>query len=132
MQPLPAFNFQATAVFGLFGRGIVFRGKVTQGQIRVGQMVKVVGKTRTHSARVAAIELDRKLIESSIHGSELGLLLNDFDDPQVNRILAPGADFEAAPDMPPSPEALLSIELPVDISEYGLTSRLSVDAELRR
>ncbi len=116
MQPLPAFNFQATEVFGLIGRGIVFRGRVTQGQIGVGQMVKIVGKTRTHHARVAAIELDRKLIESSIHCSELGLLLNDFDDPQINRLLAPG-DFEAASDMPPPPEALLSIELPLDIGD---------------
>ena len=87
MSASDRFRFRATDVFGLFGRGLVFRGSVITGEISVGAMVAIAGRSREHQARVAAIEINRNLIETSKHGVELGLLLADFKDPMIQRIL---------------------------------------------
>jgi translation elongation factor EF-Tu-like GTPase len=93
---------------------MVFRGEVLSGEIGLGQAVSVPGGARRHLAKVVAIELNRNLLEKSQPGVELGLLLDDFNHSEVRHFLAlanlPDDDSEL-----PTPEALLGIELPVEI-----------------
>lgn len=114
MDSSPNSQFLATDVFGLFGRGLVFRGVIEFGSIRPGDSVLVLGKNRTHSARVMAIELKRRLIDESVRGVELGLLLHNFDVPEINSILNSASDFTDDA-MPPSPQEVLGLQFPLII-----------------
>jgi translation elongation factor EF-Tu-like GTPase len=108
------FEFTASTVFGMVRRGTVFRGRVIAGEIAVGDVVKTIGRHRTHTARVGSIAIDRVLHSRSRSGVELGLLVTNFDEAAVQaEIMAAADEDEMAPK--PLPEDILAIELPVRI-----------------
>lgn len=106
------FKFRAIDVFGIYRRGVVFHGFVTEGQLRPGEHITFAGTNRTHRAKVYAIELNRKLIEQTVQGADIGLLLSEFEDPQVDARLAFDVDADG---IPPPLETVLGIELPIEL-----------------
>ena len=109
-----SFEFETTEIFGLFGRGLVFRGQVLTGEVSLGDQVsfKSVGQL-VHTARVDAIECDRKLIPKSVPGQEIGLLLIGFGDGAVNRMIHNAPDDPDQVDGMPTPETVLDVSLPL-------------------
>lgn len=111
-------HFRATEVFGLYRRGLVFRGFIERGCLQPGDQVCVVGTQTVHHAQVIAIEHDRKIIGKSVPDVELGLLLNNFDDPNIANLL--GLTAEISEDsMPPSAEILLGLTFPLIIHSHA-------------
>jgi hypothetical protein len=122
------FLFSATEAFGLFRRGVVVRGTVLQGSLRVGHRVVLPGKFKEHSARVASIELKRMLIEQTVQGVEIGLLLTQFEDPNLAWIIESGGDF---PDSDhPSPQEISRAQFSAPYSRLASISVLMSGARL--
>lgn len=115
---MDSLQFECSDVFGLAGRGVVFRGYVLSGVISVGERLQFKTRDGMRSANVAAIELERKLIGASVKGKEIGLLLDSFDAPQVNAAIQAAFDPELANNLE-SPETLLKITLPVILVTSG-------------
>ena len=106
------FKFKSDDMFVLFSRGVVFRGLVETGTGSVGDRVSLETKDGTLKATITAIEHNRSLIEKTISGEEIGLLLKQFDLPLANEMVNYAED-EA--ENLPSPQELLKIEYPVYI-----------------
>src|SRR5699024_7499797 len=79
------FSFEVNQSFAITGRGTVVTGRVSAGQIAVGEAVSV---TRYGSpvarTTVAAIELSRRTVEAARAGDEPGLLLAGVDRSEVH------------------------------------------------
>ena len=81
------FEFESDRGFVISGRGVVFVGRVREGLASVGDRVQVDEKGGQFVGMIRAIEHDRKLIDKTINGTELGILLSDFSDTEVGKIL---------------------------------------------
>ena len=113
------FKFKSNDMFALFRRGIVFRGIVETGIAAVGDRVSFEGKDGKLEATIAAIEHNWILIEKTISGQEIGLLLEQFDLPLANEMV----NFtEGETKNLPSPQELLNIEYPVYICATNLNA----------
>jgi len=106
------FKFKSNDMFVLFGRGVVFRGIVETGTGSVGDRVSFETKDGTLKATITAIEHNRSLIEKTIPGQEIGLLLKQFDLPLANEMVNYTEDETKKS---PSSQELLKIEYPVYI-----------------
>ena len=106
------FRFKSDDVFGIAGQGIVFRGYVEFGSISIGDKLLLNTKNGEVSAKVAAIELNRNLIPTSVQEQQIGLLLLDFSVDSINKSIELSM-VEENQELLPSIQDLLSIDLPV-------------------
>lgn len=85
---IPSGDFSLTVedVFSITGRGVVVVGKVSQGEIRVGDMVNIVGMGGNIKAttKIAGIEMFRKLLDYAKTGDNVGLLLSEISKSDVS------------------------------------------------
>jgi elongation factor Tu len=81
-------------VFSITGRGTVATGRVERGKIKVGENVEIVGLHDTGKSVVTGLEMFRKLLDESVAGDNVGILLRGIEKNQVERgqvICAPGS-----------------------------------------
>jgi elongation factor Tu len=90
-------------VFTITGRGTVVTGAITQGKVKVGDKVQIVGFRDTRETVVTGVEMFRKLLDEGQAGDNVGLLLRGIERVDVERgmVLAwpgsitPHTQFEA-------------------------------------
>jgi elongation factor Tu len=90
-------------VFTITGRGTVVTGAVSQGKIKVGEKVEIVGFTDTRETVVTGVEMFRKLLDEGQAGDNVGLLLRGIERKDVERgmviawpgSITPHTQFEA-------------------------------------
>lgn len=112
------FKFLADDVFTIYNRGIVFRGKVVSGSVSTGARVLIQSRNTELEATVGLISLDKNILSTSKAGSEINLLLTDFDRDSINeriRLLVEESDWDNVPSI----ECDLDIDLPVILQIKG-------------
>ncbi len=72
-------------VFTITGRGTVATGRVEQGKINVGDPVEIVGLKETKQSVATGLEMFRKLLDESVAGDNIGMLLRGIDKDNVER-----------------------------------------------
>jgi len=82
------FKFDSDRAFVMSGRGVVFVGRVREGFASVGDRVQVDEKGGQFVGMIQGIEHSRKLIDKTVSGTELGLLLGNFSDTEVGEMLS--------------------------------------------
>lgn len=78
-------------VFSITGRGTVATGRVERGQVKVGEVVEIIGLTEEpKSTTVTGVEMFRKLLDFAEAGDNIGALLRGVsrDDIQRGQVLA--------------------------------------------
>ncbi|ATP42217.1 elongation factor Tu [Solibacillus sp. R5-41] len=82
-------------VFSITGRGTVATGRVERGQVKVGEVVEIVGITEeAKTTTVTGVEMFRKLLDYAEAGDNIGALLRGVarEDIQRGQVLAkPGS-----------------------------------------
>jgi elongation factor Tu len=90
-------------VFSIKGRGTVVTGRISRGEVKVGDTIEIVGLKDTQKTTVTGVEMFRKQLESGQAGDNVGILLRGIEKNQVQRgqVLAkpgtttPHTEFEA-------------------------------------
>jgi len=90
-------------VFTITGRGTVVTGAISQGKIKVGDKVEIVGFADTRETTVTGVEMFRKLLDEGQAGDNVGLLLRGIERTDVERgmviawpgSITPHTQFEA-------------------------------------
>jgi elongation factor Tu len=73
-------------VFTITGRGTVVTGAITQGKVKVGEKVEIVGMMeKPLETTVTGVEMFRKLMDEGQAGDNVGLLLRGIEREQVQR-----------------------------------------------
>jgi len=73
-------------VFTITGRGTVATGRIERGELKIGQIVDIVGmKSKKQGITVTGIEMFRKNLESAICGDNAGLLLRGVERKDIQR-----------------------------------------------
>lgn len=89
------FMMPVEDVFSITGRGTVATGRVERGQVRVGDVVEIVGiDEETKNTTVTGVEMFRKLLDYAEAGDNIGALLRGVarEDIQRGQVLAkPGS-----------------------------------------
>jgi len=77
-------------VFSIKGRGTVVTGRVSQGMVKVGEEVEIVGLKPTRSTVVTGVEMFHKLLDQGQAGDNIGCLLRGIgrDDVERGMVLA--------------------------------------------
>ena len=81
-------------VFSIAGRGTVVTGAISQGTIKLGEEVEIVGLRDTQKTTVTGIEMFRKEMEYAEAGDNAGLLLRGIKKEDVERgqvLVVPGS-----------------------------------------
>jgi elongation factor Tu len=81
-------------VFSIAGRGTVVTGAISQGTIKLGEEVEIVGLRDTQKTTVTGIEMFRKEMEFAEAGDNAGLLLRGIKKDDVERgqvLVVPGS-----------------------------------------
>lgn len=81
-------------VFSITGRGTVATGRVERGKLKVGDAVEIVGLKDTLKSVATGIEMFRKLLDETVAGDNVGVLLRGVEKDQVERgqvLCAPGS-----------------------------------------
>jgi len=81
-------------VFSIKGRGTVVTGRISQGTIKVGEEIEIVGLKDTRSTVVTGVEMFHKLLDRGEAGDNVGCLLRGIgrDDVERGMVLAkPGS-----------------------------------------
>jgi len=73
------------SVYSITGRGTVVTGRVTQGSVKTGNEVEIVGYGKTHKAKVTGIETFHKTLEVGAAGDQMGLLVKGLKRDDVRR-----------------------------------------------
>ncbi|MFA5141299.1 MAG: elongation factor Tu, partial [Elusimicrobiota bacterium] len=98
--PLPAretdkpFLMAVEDVFSITGRGTVATGRVERGKIKVGDKVEIVGIRDTKDTVATGLEMFRKLLDESVAGDNVGILLRGVEKEGIERgqvLAAPGS-----------------------------------------
>ncbi|HHW37453.1 MAG TPA: elongation factor Tu [Bacillales bacterium] len=85
------FMMPVEDVFSITGRGTVATGRVERGQVKVGDVVEIVGLAEeAKSTTVTGVEMFRKLLDYAEAGDNIGALLRGVarDDIQRGQVLA--------------------------------------------
>ena len=85
------FMMPVEDVFSITGRGSVATGRVERGQVRVGDVVEIVGiEEETKNTTVTGVEMFRKLLDYAEAGDNIGALLRGVsrEDIQRGQVLA--------------------------------------------
>ena len=89
------FMMPVEDVFSITGRGTVATGRVERGEVRVGDVVEIVGiADETAQTTVTGVEMFRKLLDYAEAGDNIGALLRGVarEDVQRGQVLAaPGS-----------------------------------------
>ena len=73
-------------VFTITGRGTVATGRVERGELKIGDVVEIVGlKDESSSTTVTGIEMFRKMLDSAQAGDNIGALLRGVDRKDIER-----------------------------------------------
>jgi elongation factor Tu len=72
-------------VFSIKGRGTVVTGRVSQGVIKVGEEVEIVGLKDTRTTVVTGVEMFHKLLDQGQAGDNIGCLLRGIGRDEVER-----------------------------------------------
>jgi elongation factor Tu len=72
-------------VFSIKGRGTVVTGRISQGTIKVGEEVEIVGLKDTRSTVVTGVEMFHKLLDRGEAGDNVGCLLRGIGREEVER-----------------------------------------------
>ena len=81
-------------IFSIKGRGTVATGRVERGKIKPGEEVEVVGLDETRKTVATSLEMFRKILDESIAGDNVGVLLRGMKKEEVRRgmvLAAPGS-----------------------------------------
>jgi elongation factor Tu len=81
-------------VFSITGRGTVATGRVERGKLKVGDAIEIVGLQETRKSVATGIEMFRKLLDETVAGDNVGVLLRGVEKDQVERgqvLCAPGS-----------------------------------------
>ena len=81
-------------VFTISGRGTVVTGRVERGRIKAGQEVEIVGFAPTRKTVATSLEMFRKVLDESVAGDNVGVLLRGIGKDEVERgqvLAAPGS-----------------------------------------
>jgi elongation factor Tu len=80
------FMMPVEDVFSITGRGTVATGRVERGQVKVGDVVEIVGFTEEpKSTTVTGVEMFRKLLDFAEAGDNIGALLRGVARDEVER-----------------------------------------------
>ena len=90
-------------VFSITGRGTVATGRVERGCIKIGDVVEIVGLGETRSTTVTGLEMFQKMLQESIAGDNVGMLLRGIQKADIQRgmviaqpgTITPHTNFEA-------------------------------------
>jgi elongation factor Tu len=85
MSTDPQFRMIVEDVFTIRGRGTIVTGRIEQGSLEAGNVVKLRGPGYTREVVVAAIELYRRPVEKATVGDYVGLVLKDIAKDEVQR-----------------------------------------------
>ncbi|WP_431028438.1 elongation factor Tu [Lysinibacillus sp. LZ02] len=89
------FMMPVEDVFSITGRGTVATGRVERGQVKVGDVIEIVGlQEEAKSTTVTGVEMFRKLLDYAEAGDNIGALLRGVarEDIQRGQVLAkPGS-----------------------------------------
>jgi len=73
-------------VFTITGRGTVATGRVERGEIKIGDVVEIVGMSEApKSTTVTGIEMFRKMLDSAVAGDNVGALLRGVERKEIER-----------------------------------------------
>ncbi|TDL30554.1 elongation factor Tu [Jeotgalibacillus sp. S-D1] len=80
------FMMPVEDVFSITGRGTVATGRVERGQVKVGDVVEIIGLTEEpKSTTVTGVEMFRKLLDYAEAGDNIGALLRGVSRDDINR-----------------------------------------------
>ena len=80
------FMMPVEDVFSITGRGTVATGRVERGQVRVGDVVEIVGiEEETKNTTVTGVEMLRKLLDYAEAGDNIGALLRGVSREEIQR-----------------------------------------------
>lgn len=80
------FMMPVEDVFSITGRGTVATGRVERGQVKVGDVVEIVGIVdEPKSTTVTGVEMFRKLLDYAEAGDNIGALLRGISREEVQR-----------------------------------------------
>jgi elongation factor Tu len=90
-------------VFSITGRGTVATGRVERGCVKIGDVVEIVGLKETQSTTVTGLEMFQKMLQESIAGDNVGMLLRGIQKTDIERgmviaqpgTITPHTTFEA-------------------------------------
>ena len=73
-------------VFTITGRGTVATGRVERGEIKMGDVIEIVGmEEESKSTTITGIEMFRKMLDSAVAGDNIGALLRGVDRKDIQR-----------------------------------------------
>ena len=73
-------------VFTITGRGTVATGRVERGEIKVGDVIEIVGMAEeSKQTTITGVEMFRKLLDSAVAGDNIGALLRGVDRKEIER-----------------------------------------------
>ncbi|MEK5440240.1 MULTISPECIES: elongation factor Tu [unclassified Fredinandcohnia] len=80
------FMMPVEDVFSITGRGTVATGRVERGQVKVGDVVEIIGLTEEpKSTTVTGVEMFRKLLDYAEAGDNIGALLRGVAREEIQR-----------------------------------------------
>jgi len=80
------FMMPVEDVFSITGRGTVATGRVERGQIKVGDVIEIIGLTEEpKSTTVTGVEMFRKLLDYAEAGDNIGALLRGVAREEIQR-----------------------------------------------
>lgn len=102
--PDGAFVMPAEDIFTITGRGVAVTGKISNGTVKIGDEVEIVGKGRVLKTKVAGIEMFRNDSGIAKEGDSAGLIFEELSREDVERgdvVITPGimsnhTEFKAA------------------------------------
>ena len=89
-----SFLMPVEDVFSIAGRGTVVTGAISQGTIKLGEEIEIVGLRDTQKTTVTGIEMFRKEMDFAEAGDNAGLLLRGIKKEDVERgqvLVVPGS-----------------------------------------
>jgi translation elongation factor EF-Tu-like GTPase len=109
------FRFVVNEAFCICGRGVVFRGSVIEGEAKPGLRVEIPRERGSLSAAITTIAIGRTVAQASVLGKEIGLLLENFSEEPINRLILESRYFD---ENSPGPDLIefLGLALPVEIT----------------
>jgi len=88
------FLMSVEDVFSITGRGTVATGRVERGRLKVGDNVEIVGIQETRKSVATGIEMFNKVMDETVAGDNVGILLRGVEKDQIERgqvLAAPGS-----------------------------------------
>ena len=81
----PKFKLLVQDIFNVAGMGVVVTGPVTEGAVRVGDIVNLIKSDGSKkSCRIKQIEGFRKVLQEALLGDNIGLLLEGVEKSDIN------------------------------------------------